>query len=223
MDYVRRDAGGTEFTAMLDALSTNLTHFFRESSHFEYLAREFLPSIVAAAPRRGRRLRVWSAGCSSGEEPYSVAITLREHLPRPEGLDVRVLASDISTRMLATAREGVYPAERLQDVPGSVRSRYFECLAARPVRRYRVAEPLRRMITFARINLMEPWPMSGPFDVIFCRNVMIYFDKPTQERLIHRYWDVLTGGGVLFLGHSESLAGVAHRFRYVRPTVYRKA
>jgi chemotaxis protein methyltransferase CheR len=221
-DHLRDDQSGDELIAMLDAISTNLTNFFREPGHFDHLIKFGLPEIQKRASQGTRRLRIWSAGCSSGEEPYSIAITLHEHLPPIHSWDARILATDLSTRVLSVARQGVYAKERLQDVPGAMLMRYFTQIEGRPHPRYQVNADIRGMVTFARLNLMETWPMKGPFDVIFCRNVMIYFDKQTQDRLIGRYFDLLRPGGLLLVGHSESLAGVAHRFTYVRPTIYRR-
>ncbi len=206
----------------IDSISTNLTGFFREPAHFDHLAQVVLPQIADRTAGQGRRLRIWSAGCSSGEEPYTVAIVMNEHIPDLDAWDARILATDLSTRMLARAREGTYEAHRLAEVPGGCLSRYFTCVHPRGERVYRVNDRLRRLVCFARLNLMEAWPMQGPFDVIFCRNVMIYFDKPTQSRLVEQFWRLLAPGGVLFVGHSESLARVKHGFEYVQPTVYRK-
>ncbi len=222
IEYVKNDTGGGERTSMLDALSTNMTQFFREPDHFEYLGAQVLPRIAAKAPENGRRLRIWSAGCSSGEEAYSLAITVSENIPNPQLWDAKVLATDLSTCMLTRANRGVYNAKRLEAVPPQLRSKYFSCVQPSPERLYYVKKPIREMVHFARLNLMAPWPMRGPFDVIFCRNVMIYFDKATQGRLIERYWDMLAPGGTLFVGHSESLTGVSNKFRYVQPTVYEK-
>ncbi len=221
LDYVRREGGGDELTAMLDALSTNKTSFFREPAHFDYLVETIVPRLLDR-DKKDRRLRIWSAGCSSGEEPYTIAIHLFEAVPDLENWDARILATDISTKVLEAAREGIYNKHRLADVPGLLRSKYFTCIEARPERQYQVKDPLRELVRFARLNLMDPWPMRGPFEVIFCRNVMIYFDKPTQTELIERFFDILAPGGTLFIGHSESLTGVKHRFRYVQPTVYEK-
>jgi len=220
--YVRNDGGGDELVAMLDSISTNLTSFFREPGHFDYLAEQVLPAIAARAGPHRRSLRIWSAGCSTGEEPFTIGIVVSENIPNPDSWDVRILATDLSTRVLARAREGLYEADRLKDVPGLLIGRYFSCVEAHRPRLYRVNDRVRGLVTFARLNLLGPWPMRGPFDVIFCRNVMIYFDKPTQTRLVERFWEVLAPGGGLFVGHSESLAGVKHRFEYVQPTVYRK-
>jgi len=134
----------------------------------------------------------------------------------------QIKPTDLSTRMLDLARRGVYPAERIQDVPESLRAKYFACLQRGPERLYRINDSLRRMVYFARLNLMEAWPMKGPFDVVFCRNVMIYFDRDTRDKLIGRYWELLSPGGVLFIGHSEGLTGTDHAFNYVQPTVYVK-
>jgi chemotaxis protein methyltransferase CheR len=222
MDHVLADPGGEEFTELIDALSTNLTSFFRESGHFDFLAGRFLPALAERKRKqRTNRIRAWSAGCSTGEEPYSIAITLAESLG--EGWDVRLLATDISTRVLRIARAGMYEKERVQPVPPASRNRYLTPNRIEGNLVFRVTDDLRRMVQFAYLNLMEPWPFTGPFDFIFCRNVMIYFDKPTQQKLVGRFWDCLDSGGLLFTGHSESLTGITHRFRYVQPTIYVKA
>ncbi len=222
IDYVKNDDDRTELTHMIDAISTNMTSFFRENDHFAHLARVILPMVLQNADRTGRRLRVWSAGCSSGEEAYSIAITVNENIPDLRSWDAKILATDISTRILDRAADGVYDTEQIKTVSPGARTKYFKCIETKPERMYRVTAALRGMIHFARLNLMNRWPMQGSFDAIFCRNVMIYFDKVTQDRLINRFYDLLTPGGTLFIGHSESLAGVEHRFSYVQPTVYQK-
>ena len=223
IEYLRNDDGGSEIVLMLDAISTNLTSFFRENTHFNYLNETILPRVVANAHRTGnKRLRIWSAGCSSGEEPYTIAICLRENVPAPDSWDVRLLATDLSTRVLDRAVTGVYGEQRIKSVSRHIRAKYFSQIERQPDPLYKVNGSLRGWITFGRLNLMEPWPMRGPFDVIFCRNVMIYFDKDTQNRLVNRFWDLLGQGGTLLIGHSESLTGVKHNFRYVQPTVYEK-
>lgn len=221
-DYIRRDSTGDELTAMLDALSTNLTSFFRDPGHFEYLVKKIIPRLIANAGKTGRSLRIWSAGCSSGEEPYSIAICLCEGIAELKLWDAKILATDISTRMLDRAKEGVYDAEQIKTVPFLSRSKYFQCVQSRPERLYCVNQNVRNLVHLTRLNLIDPWPMREHFDVVFCRNVMIYFDKATQQMLIDRYSDLLSSGGTLFIGHSESLAGVTHRLRYVQPTVYEK-
>jgi len=218
IEYLAADTTAGELTAMLDAISTNLTSFFRENAHFEFLATEVLGGWNASR----RPLRAWSAGCSSGEEAYSLAICLQEHLPQPARRDVKILATDLSTRVLTRAAGGVYEAERLENLSAALRQRYFTPVTHEGRRCFQVNDTIRRMITFGRLNLMEPWPMRGPFDLIFCRNVMIYFDKATQGALVNRFSDLLTSDGLLFIGHSESLTGIRHCFRYVQPTIYRK-
>lgn len=222
LDFVQKDASRNELTYLLDAISTNLTFFFRESAHFDHLRDVVLPGLVQRA-RAGQPLRLWSAGCSSGEEPYSLAITLVEAVANLDLLDVGILATDLSTRVLAVAKKGVYDEIRFKDMPPVLMQRHFERLTNKHPHQYQVAPRVRRLVHFARLNLMQDWPMRGPFDVIFCRNVMIYFDKPTQGRLINRFYDILRPKGILFIGHSESLSGIQHKFRYQCPTVYEKA
>jgi chemotaxis protein methyltransferase CheR len=215
LDRVEGDASGRELRAFIDALTTNKTSFFREPQHFDFLAARVLPACAEAG-----RARIWSAGCSSGEEAYTIAMVMRETIPDVERMDARVLATDISERVLARAREGVYEHELMRDVPVPLARKYFACVRQEAPRAYRAGDALRALVRFARLNLMEAWPMRGPFDAIFCRNVMIYFDRPTQERLVGRFWELLAPGGHLFVGHSESLTALDHRFRYVQPAVY---
>jgi chemotaxis protein methyltransferase CheR len=222
MDYVRHDSTGNELTAMIDALCTNLTRFFREHEHFDYLADTLLPRLADDPRHSNRRLRLWSAGCSTGEEAYSMAITVAENLPSLPTWDVGILATDLSSGATQTSANGHYDAKRVATIPAQWRSKYFEVIQARPERLYRANDTLRNMMHFAKLNLMDPWPMQNKFDAIFCRNVMIYFNKGTQAELINRFWHMLAPGGTLFIGHSESLAGVKHRFRYVQPTVYER-
>ncbi|MCD4824355.1 MAG: protein-glutamate O-methyltransferase CheR [Phycisphaerae bacterium] len=219
ISLVKNDKTGQELISMLDALSTNLTFFFRESQHFTFLRDTVLPKIVK---RGDRQLRIWSAGCSSGEEPYSISMLLNESIQSIGNWDVRILATDLSTRVLAIACSGEYSQQRFKETPRQLVSRYFEVVREERPAIFKAKPEIRDLIHFARLNLMEDWPMKGPFDVIFCRNVMIYFDKPTQSRLINRYYDLLADGGYLFLGHSESLTGTKHTFKYVQPATYMK-
>ena len=223
VDHVLANQESDDFAELIDALSTNLTSFFREADHFTYLARELLPDLLPRKRQRGESIiRGWSAACSSGEEPYTIAMVLGDVLEKDGGgMLGRILATDISHRILQMAREGVYDRRRADPVPPA----YRHFLMPSPQRAHAV-EPVREirdMVRFAHLNLIESWPFTGPLDFIFCRNVMIYFDKPTQQRLIERFFDILSPGGVLFTGHSESLTGIAHRFRYVLPTIYLKA
>ena len=221
LDHLR-DNGRVELPKLLDAISTNVTSFFRESDHFEYLRNSLLPRIVQREKQRGRRLRIWSAGCSSGEEPYSIAIHLREGLPDLERWDVKILATDLSMEALQRGTVGSYEAGKLAEMPPQILRRYFRPEGARGASSYRVCDQIRSLVHFAPLNLMQRWPMRGPFDAIFCRNVMIYFDKPTQGRLVGRFSELLPPGGALIMGHSESLAGVATELRCVQPTIHEK-
>jgi chemotaxis protein methyltransferase CheR len=222
MEHIAEDETGREFSDFIDVLSTNLTSFFRERQHFEYLSQVLLPRLIEKKVKRSSfRLRAWSAGCSSGEEPYSIAITLLENLSGGRW-DAKILATDISTRILEKAKGGVYPEERLEPVSPAQRSKYLVAKNSGGRKQFEVGSRLREMIVFRYLNLMEPWPISGPLDFIFCRNVMIYFDKPTQAALVRRFFELLDSGGVLFTGHSESLTGIEHDFKYVQPTIYMK-
>jgi len=220
-DYVVTEDGGDELVRMIDSISTNLTYFFREDSHFQKLA-EVLPSLHAASGNKGTpRLRVWSAACSTGEEPYSTAIKVLETM-NGMPVDVKILATDISTSVLKTAASGIYHAEKTKNIPPPLVRKYFQGGTGKWEGYYRVKNEIRELIEFKRFNLMEPPPRGVNFDVIFCRNVMIYFDKQTQSSLVNRLSDSLVAGGYLFIGHSESLTGLNHRLKYVEPSVYRK-
>jgi chemotaxis protein methyltransferase CheR len=221
LDMVRSDPSAAEVTAMLDSLSTNLTYFFREPAHIDYLRETVVPTLLTRNAD-SKSLRIWSAGCSSGEEPYTIGMTLLHHFPELRSWDVRILATDLSTRVLAKAREGVYGPDRLRQVPAGMVSTGFAPAARHSGGQRHVSDAVRTLVTFGRLNLMESWPMKGPFDVIFCRNVMIYFDKATQDRLVQRYWEILAPGGWLMVGHSESLSGIRHQFKYVQPATYQK-
>lgn len=218
MKFVVGDESGKELTVMIDVLTTNKTSFFRESQHFDFLSKQILPELI----RKKKRIRLWSAGCSSGEEPFTLALMLKEIIPDLQGLDARILATDISTDVLAKAREAVYDKNDLDGVPRQLLGKYFSQVRAKAPPVYQLNDNIRSMVKLARLNLMSSWPMQGPFDVIFCRNVMIYFDGATRERLVQRFWEILGHGGYLFVGHSESLASSSHAFRYVQPAVYSK-
>lgn len=216
LNYVEREPGKQEFAEMIDALTTNKTSFLREATHFDFLRDSVFPTLPGS-------VRIWSAGCSSGEEPYTLAMLCNEAFPDIAKRDVRILATDISHRVLAQAKAGVYPVENMSDVPAPWLQKYWarkQDTGGRAV--FEAEKNLRRHVNFAKLNLMERWPMQGPFDAILCRNVMIYFDKSTQQQLVERYWGLLRPGGHLFVGHSESLTGLAHKFRYVQPAVYVK-
>jgi chemotaxis protein methyltransferase CheR len=216
LKYLANDKSGSEIRAMVDVLTTNKTNFFREPEHLDYLRNEIITGLGK------EQIRIWSAGCSSGEEPYSIAITLCEAIPDIGKSDIKILATDISDRMMERARQGLYDEETLKGMSLQLKHRYFEHAETGISRRYRVVPQLQSMVRFAKLNLMEDWPMRGLFDVIFCRNVMIYFDKPTQEKLVKRFWSQLRAGGYLMVGHSESLTFMAHDYRYIKPAVYQK-
>ena len=224
IDFALEHQQGAEFSTLIDALCTNVTTFFREMEHFDYLRKVFLPALLDKRRSMHKtRIRGWSAACSSGEEAYSIAITLLEAIPQRTHVDVKILATDISNNMLTKARQGVYRRAETLTVPTSLQSRYLIASTRGRELVYEPVDVVRDVVQFAYLNLMEPWPFNGPFDFIFCRNVMIYFDKPTQQRLVNRFYDLLDNGGTLFTGHSESLAGISHKFHYVQPTVYFKA
>jgi chemotaxis protein methyltransferase CheR len=221
--FITAPENARELTHFIDCISTNLTYFFREPQHFDFLD-QVLPDLLERRRKsRDFRLRVWSAGCSTGEEPYSLAMCVLEHLQDPTRWDFRVLATDISTRVLETAFKGVYSKDKVEKVPPKLRHQYFRKVAGKNGEQdYEVDDKLKKLVAFRRLNLQQEYPFKGPFDFIFCRNVMIYFDKQTQERLIVKMSAYMSAGGYLFVGHSESLTGLAHPLTYVRPAVYRK-
>lgn len=223
IQYVLKDKTGREFSRLIDSISTNLTSFFRERQHFDFLEDEFLPSMLSRKQQnRNFRIRAWSAGCSSGEEPYSIGITLLESVQGLGRWDIKLLATDISSTMLETARKGGYEKERVATIPTMQKNKYFSVASQEGHKTFHVNQMLKNIIIFQYLNLMKEWAIKGPIDFIFCRNVMIYFDKPTQQNLVLRFWDLLDSGGILFTGHSESLTGIKHQFKYVQPTIYMK-
>jgi chemotaxis protein methyltransferase CheR len=209
-----------EMQELINAITTNLTSFFRENYHFEQLAAEALPQIERERSAT-RRMRLWSAGCSTGEEPYSMAMVMREALEHLPGWDIKLLATDIDSKVVAAAAAGVYGAERLSGVAPERVRRWLPPIAERPDF-CAASDELKSLITFKQLNLFEPWPMKGPFDVIFCRNVVIYFDRDTQRVLFDRMADLQEPGGWLFIGHSENLFNVTQRYKLVGRTVYRR-
>src|SRR5262245_48843875 len=211
-----------EIQGLINALTTNKTEFFRESHHFEHLATTALPRILRSLNQsRRRRLRLWSAGCSSGQEPYSMAMTLCDSVPDLAQWDARILATDIDTEIISKARPGIYGSEDLSSIPPPYRRKFVEPVAGEDGK-FRICESVRSRVAFMPLNLHEHWPMHGPFDAIFCRNVVIYFDKPTQCRLFDRFAGILQAGGYLYVGHSESLYKVSERFCPVGQSIYQK-
>jgi len=216
LKYLQGDNGREELALLVDVMTTNKTSFFREMAHFDFLGETILPKLT------GRRLRFWSAACSSGEEPFSLAMFLLDELPRLGSRDVKILATDISPTILGKARNATYEEGALLDLPSTFMRKYFVKVGNGKSHTYQVKADVRKMVRIARLNLLHPWPMKGSFNIIFCRNVMIYFDRLTQQKLVNRFWDILEPGGYLFVGHSEGMSGVKHKFRYVRPTTYVK-
>jgi len=218
--YIVQDQTGQELVHMLDSISTNFTSFFRERKHFDYLQSELLPELISG--KKEKRIRFWSAGCSSGEEVYSIVITLLETLENPSAWDLKVFATDLSSKVLKMAASGIYARERIQSIPLALVKKYFLRGEEHWQDFVKVKDVLKKYVFFRRLNFREPFLFPEPFDCIFCRNVMIYFDKRTQASLVNRFYENLTKGGVLLIGHSESLAGIQHPFRYVKPAIYQK-
>lgn len=209
-----------ELGELVNAITTNLTSFFRENHHFEHLAEKALPEIMERNAGQ-RRLRIWSAGCSTGEESYSIAMTLAES-DRLRGWDVRILATDIDTNVVGKASAGVYAEDRVKGIEPQRLRRWFQRGSGVNSGKVRVANALQDMISFRQLNLLGDWPVRGPFDVIFCRNVVIYFDKETQRKLFSRYAKVLAPQSYLYIGHSENLFRISEDFRMLGGTVYQK-
>lgn len=212
-----------ELTDFINAITTNLTSFFRESHHFDFLGDTVLPELKERRQME-KRIRIWSAGCSTGEEPYSLAMVLHEAMKNTSGWNARILATDLDSNVVAHGRAGIYSGERFANVDSKLVNKYFSRVSDTTVSEGSLVagQELKQYITFNRLNLLGQWPMKGKFDVIFCRNVVIYFSKETQRTLFDRYADILNPDGYLFIGHSESLHGVSRRFESLGRTIYRK-
>jgi chemotaxis protein methyltransferase CheR len=208
---------GPEIHEFVNAITTNLTSFFREPHHFEFLANTVFNDIKRQG--NNRRIRGWSAGCSTGEEPYSIAMVTRESMPAT-GWDIKLLATDLDSNVVAHSKEGIYNADRIAELSSNRQQKWF--MRGRAGGQVKVKPSLQELITFKQLNLLHSWPMKGPFDFIFCRNVVIYFDKETQKVLFNRYADLLKPNGYLFIGHSETLHKVSDRFRSLGKTIYQK-
>lgn len=219
-DHVR-ESGPEELVGLINALTTNVTAFFRENHHFEALASYMLPEAMKRNAA-SRRVRIWSAGCSTGEEPYCLAMIAAESMPSGVKWDLKILATDIDSDVVVAAERGVYPLERLGAVPQARLQRFFQKGGGAQAGNASVKPALRSLITFRTLNLVHNWPMHGPFDVIFCRNVMIYFDQATRERLVNRFAQLLAPGGYLCVGHSESIHNGVAPVQLVGKTIYRR-
>lgn len=228
-DYCQRlkDSPAQEKDYFINAITTNLTSFFREKHHFDFITEHELPlwlSNKVAQANGKKRLRIWSSASSTGEEPYSIAMTLMEAMkPQLSQWDVKILATDIDSNVLATGKQGIYDIKRIEDIDENLKKKYFYQGCGQSKNSVKVHESLKNLITFKQLNLLDDWPMKGPFDAIFCRNVIIYFDKKTQLELFSRYYEMLAPGGVFFLGHSENLGNYQQYFENVGRTIFRKS
>jgi len=217
-EYVLKDKTGNELVKLIDAISTNVTQFFREADHFDFLRDRLIEWYESGQ----RKFRIWSSACSTGEEPYTIAMVALEALPRPD-IDIKILATDISTRVLEHCKKGEYYYHKLDNVPKYLLTKYFTKRKEGDEYIYMVNDKLKRIVKFARLNLKNtPYPMRGPFDVIFCRNVMIYFDVNVRSSLISELYRLLRSGGYLFTGHSESITSYQDKFKIVKPSIYYK-
>jgi chemotaxis protein methyltransferase CheR len=212
-----------ELVSLIDVVTTNKTDFFREPVHFEYLVKVAIPSLIDSHETSFKSpFKIWSAGCSTGEEPYTMSMVLSEFAATRPGFQASILATDISTSVLAKAKNAIYSEDSVDTIPLNLKKKYLLKSKDRNKPTVRIAPQQRSMITFRRLNFMEEFGMPEHMDVIFCRNVIIYFDKPTQERLLNRFYRQLVTGGYLFLGHSETISGLNVPLRPVASTVYRK-
>lgn len=207
----------------INAITTNLTSFFREQHHFDYMTQHELPRLIKNSLATNKRLRIWSSASSTGEEPYSIAMTIMEKMhTQLAQWDVKILATDIDSNVLAAGKKGVYDERRIEDIPNKFKEKYFHKGTNNNEGKVKVDKTLQGLITFKQLNLLHSWPMKGPFDIIFCRNVIIYFDKTTQMDLFARYHNLLAPGGLLILGHSENLGKYQIHFDNVGRTIFRK-
>lgn len=219
-EFLKNSADEHELTQVVDSLTTNFTHFLREEEHLKFMANQALPAVLGNSRKP---FKIWCAACASGEEAYSIGIYLSEFFPVQNGWDWSVLATDISTKALGAATQGIYPAQKLDPLPTQWQRSYFQRGRNKWEGYYRVKPELAERIIFRQINLLKPYEFSETFAVIFCRNVMIYFDRPTQEQLMNRLSKYLAPGGYLIVGHAESLTGLSVPLSRVSPSIYRKA
>jgi chemotaxis protein methyltransferase CheR len=211
--------GGEELVHFINAVTTNLTAFFREPHHFKLLEQVLLPQLLVKK-QASRRLRIWSAGCASGEEPYSIAMVVKEIVP--SDWDVKILATDLDSQVLEKGKQGIYEKTRISGMSSTRLHRWFNKGSGYNTGQLHIVPELKRLIAFKHLNLMGMWPMQGPFDIIFCRNVVIYFEKSTQKMLFERFANILDKDGYLLIGHSENLFQLSTRFRLLQQTVYVK-
>ena len=220
-DEVVNDASGRELTCLINSVSTNFTSFFREKAHFDYLSSRVFPDFIQKN-RGDRRFSCWSAACSSGEEPYTLAIILNDFFESHPGYHCSIIATDISTKVLSQAKQGIYGMDRVSQLPVPVLKKHFRKGTGKCAGFVKVKEHLRRLLTFQHFNLMDRFSWEKKFHVVFCRNVMIYFNHETQQQLVKKFYNSLAPGGYLFIGHSESLANIDHQFKQVATTAYQR-
>jgi chemotaxis protein methyltransferase CheR len=221
-ELVTTDKSGDELIHLIDSVSTNFTSFFRENSHFEMLTSQVLSGFLKEGRGRGKDIVLWSSACSSGEEPYTMAMVMDDYASRNHGLRYQILATDISTRVLDHAQRGVYTDDRIAKVPTLFLKKYFQKGVGKSAGYVKIKKELRSVIQFSRFNLMGEFPWRDSIDIIFCRNVMIYFNRETQQELVNKFYQALAPGGFLFIGHSESISSLKHGFTQVDATAYQK-
>lgn len=224
LDHLENDADDEDRLVFFDLLSTNVTSFFRDQPHFDYLEREFFTPLARGnVTRPGKRIRIWSAACSTGQEPYSLAMSSLEHFPELESWDFKILGTDLSNYAVEQAKAGTYASDKVDGIPADYLSKYFVRGQGANRNQFSVNRELRSLVSIARLNLMDPWPFKGKFDVIFCRNVMIYFDSETRRNLVMRFHELLQPGGILAIGSAETLAGLNTPFVAAQASVYLKS
>ncbi|MFZ5776160.1 MAG: CheR family methyltransferase [Thermodesulfobacteriota bacterium] len=221
-ELVINDRSGEELIQLIDSVSTNFTSFFRENSHFELLTSTVLPAFIKEGRGKNKEIQFWSSASSSGEEPYTMAMVVEDFARQHNGLRYRILATDISTRVLAQAKRAVYTDDKITKVPQHFLKQYFKKGVGNSAGYVKVKDELRRMVQFERFNLMGDFPWREAMDVVFCRNVMIYFNRETQQELVNKFYNAITPGGYLFIGHSESITSLKHKFVQIDATAYQK-
>ena len=224
-DYCKllKKKNSEESLHFINSITTNVTSFFRENHHFEYLANNVIPDIIKSnAGLSTPRLRIWSAGCSTGEEPYSIAMVLRENISDIDNWDVKILATDLDSNVLKTAKQAIYPLDRVEQVSIERKKRWMQMGCGENQDSIKIKEEIRQLVHFKQLNLTEPWPVQGIFDCIFFRNVAIYFKRPTQTSILNRFADHQQINGKLFVGHSESLIGISQKYQSIGQTIHKK-
>ncbi|MFT5719550.1 MAG: chemotaxis protein methyltransferase CheR [Oleiphilaceae bacterium] len=220
-DYINavKSDQNEEVSKFINAITTNLTSFYREQHHFDFITKSLIPELKKTNLGT-KKIRAWSAGCSTGEEPYSIAITFKESMDL-QGWDLKILATDLDSKVLNKGQQGIYDIDRIESIKSNYKQKWFLKDQNHPDI-VKVKPEIQELIKFKRLNLLEKWPMKGPFDFIFCRNVVIYFNAETQAVLFDRYAEMLKDGGYLIIGHSESLDRTNNRFRSIGKTIYKK-